>query len=267
MPPPSRARRHPRHPEALDPILTRKKGATSHPGRIVFGVGGVLFAAYIFNVGGTATFLDHFFRSLEKSAHLHDAQVTHAFLVALPFLGLAALSVVALIVFTAVRRGTRTLATVRRLHRRPEHTTQSFATLAASHGISQRVSREAFTLLLPLYRNRMRALFTDSLSRDLRLTPLQISDLRGNLMRMSDRQHPVQEQTTQVETVLELMLAVEKCKIRSLTESGVRRRMNPGLTAIPREPTRPRQHSLIRPARLPKIVPPGDDALPETGTD
>ena len=187
------------------------------------GSAGALFASYVFNLGGLQTFLDDYFSNLDHQVHLHDKAVGSEFLVVLPYVGLFVVGIGLLYLFSFLGKGARTVQKERRLKDRDQLSMSEFVELAREHGVGVKVARESYRLLLPHYRNRMRALFTDSLSRDLKLSPPEIRDLHGNMLRMADRQHDVFTAGS-IDTILQMMQAVERCEDRSLTPSKLRRR-------------------------------------------
>jgi NADH:ubiquinone oxidoreductase subunit 5 (subunit L)/multisubunit Na+/H+ antiporter MnhA subunit len=231
---------------ATDPVLTRQ-GFLSHPGTLAMGLAGILFGAYIFNIGGTATFLNSFFNGLNSDARSHDHDVQNMVVVALPILGILVVSIILFMILKAIGRGARKAVKSNRLAPREDMTQREFVDVVLKQGISAMVGKHAYTLLLPIYHNRMRARFSDSLSRDLQLNRIQIADLYGNLLFLTDRQRSVQDQDTEVDTVLELLQAAERGVPRFRTDAAAPR------IAPPASKSRIRQRleaSFIRPARL-----------------
>ena len=202
---------------ATDPNLTRK-GILSHPGTLMMDLGGVLFAAYIFNVGGTANYLDALFNGWNDAAHAQNHAVQSGIEVAIPY----AIAFVAIIVLYAILKAIGSAIssskTKRQLAPRREITVEEFTEHVGNKGISPKVAKEAFKLLLPYYRNRMRTRLTDSLSGVLQLNRVQIADLYANLLYQTDRHMPMGDEDVEADTVLELLTLVESAKPRSNNE-------------------------------------------------
>ncbi len=212
--------RRPRHTgfatlQKVDPVLTRHKFS----GIKVYSMAavGAVFAAYIFNVQGTATFLDSFVSGFNSNLQSHSTSAVRLTLDFLPCLGLG---IAALIVFaagSALVRSIRTAQKTLRLNQRPCVTVDHFAHLTAAHGISHKVAREAYKLLLPIYANRFCARLNDELGLDLQLRGVAITDLYANLLLQTDRIAANREfQNIQIVTVLDLLLSVESAPHRSL---------------------------------------------------
>jgi hypothetical protein len=203
---------------ATDPNLTRK-GILSHPGTLMMGLGGVLFAAYIFNFNGTATYLDALFNGWNDAAHAQNHAVQSGVVAAIPY----AVGFIALIILYAILKGIGSALTshktAKQLAPRKEITVQEFTEHVATRGVSPKVAKEAFKLLLPYYRNRMRTRLSDSLTTVLQLNRVQIQDLYANLLYQTDRHMPRdQDDEIEAETVLDLLLLVEKATPRSSNE-------------------------------------------------
>ena len=201
-----------------DPTLTRT-GILSHPGTLLMGLGGFLFAAYIFNVGGTATYLDALFNGWNDAAHAQNHRVQSGVEMAIPY----AVAFIALIVLYAILKGIGSALTSRKttkqLAPRREITLEEFTEHVANKGISPKVAKESFKLLLPFYRNRMRTRLTDSLSGVLQMNRVQIADLYANLLYHTDRHMPHgDDPEIDADTVLELLTLVEKARPRSNNE-------------------------------------------------
>jgi hypothetical protein len=201
-----------------DPHLTRQ-GLLSHPGTLLMGLGGVLFAAYIFNIGGTATSLDALFNGWNESAQAQNHHVQAGIETAIPY----AVALIAVIVLYAILKGIGSAFTSRRttkqLAPRKEVTLQEFTDHVATKAISPKVAKEAFKLLLPYYRNRMRTRLSDSLTQVLQLNQIQIHDLYANLLYQTDRHAPIGDNPIEIDTVFELLTEVEKATPRSNNEA------------------------------------------------
>jgi len=260
--------------QSLDPTLTRK-GVLAHPGSLFVGFGALVFFAYVFNVGGLQTFLDGFFGGLDNSAKSHNNEVATFVIASLPYVGVALGAVVLFIVLSMLSRGAKSIKKRHKLSSREEVSLHEFEDEAAKHGISKKVAREAYEELLPHYHGQMRVTLKDRMPATLQLKPVEISELYGNLLRKTDRQRKVGDDGASIETVLDLIKAVEESKKRSLTQSrlheragGTAARKRPSLgarvkhtlmhsvlrKAAPADATKPkdRQLSFIRPARLAK---------------
>jgi hypothetical protein len=202
---------------ATDPNLTRK-GLLSHPGTLMMGLGGVLFAAYIFNFNGTATYLDALFNGWNDAAHAQNHAVQSGVVAAIPY----AVGFIALIILYAILKGISSALTshktTKQLAPRKEISLQEFTEHVGQRGISPKVAKEAFKLLLPYYRNRMRTRLSDSLTTVLQLNRVQIADLYANMLYQTDRHMPMGDVDIDVDTVLELLTLVEKATPRSSNE-------------------------------------------------
>jgi len=202
---------------ATDPSLTRT-GIMSHPGTLMMGLGGVLFAAYIFNFNGTATYLDALFNGWNDAAHAQNHAVQSGVVAAIPY----AVGFIALIVLYAILKGISSALTshktTKQLAPRKEITLQEFTEHVGNRGVSPKVAKEAFKLLLPYYRNRMRTRLSDSLTTVLQLNRVQIADLYANLLYQTDRHMPPGDEDVDADTVLDLLLLVEKATPRSSNE-------------------------------------------------
>ncbi len=100
-----------------DPVSTRPAGL-AHPGTLAMGVGGIVFVAYVLNVGGLQVGLDDFFRNLDANIHLHDAAVEKGFLAVLPMLGAMLVVVVLYGLLRGLGSGARRAKKERRLRQR-----------------------------------------------------------------------------------------------------------------------------------------------------
>jgi hypothetical protein len=211
--------------QSVDPTLTRK-GKFAHPGSLFIGFGGFVFFAYVFNLGGVQTRLDNLFSGLDANLRSHNGEVARFVIAALPYLVVAFGALALFMLLSMLGRGARSLTRANKLSKRKEMSVNSLAEAAAVHGISTRVARDAYNELLPLY-NNMRIALSDRLSTTLGLKPIEISELYGNLLRRSDRQRRVGDDGARIESVLDLMQAVERSKPRSLSQSRIQEREAP----------------------------------------
>jgi len=200
----------------MDPELTRK-GALAHPGGWMLALAALGFFAYVFNLGGLQPMLDGFFGGLNQMAQSKNGDVAALVVSAVPYveigLGVVGAWVVLLLLRGALKSGTKAA----KLSSRKPLTRQEFIDLAAIQSISTKVAREAYDLLLPHYNNHMRTRLSDSLASDLRLSRNERADLVGNLLRRTDRMSQWEEEDD-VDTVLDLLIAVEETRMRSLAQ-------------------------------------------------
>jgi len=197
-----------------DPELTRR-GLLAHPGILLLAVAALGFFAYVFNVEGIQPVLDGFFGGLNQTAQSKNDDVANLVVASAPYvkvgLGVVAAWVVLLVLRGAMKSGTKAA----KLSTRKPLTQQEFMDLAAIQSISGRVAREAYDLLLPHYNHHMRTRLSDSLASDLRLSRHERADLVGNLLRRTDRMSQWGD-GDDVDTVLDLLIAVEESRLRSL---------------------------------------------------
>ncbi len=276
--------RHPNRPhrphagQSVDPTLTRK-GLLAHPGSLFIGGLALLFFAYVFNLGGLQTYLDGFFSGLDRSVRAHNNEVATMYVAALPYLGVGLGAVVLLLLLSSLGRGAKSVKKRRKLRSREEVSLDDFTEAAAAHGVSRRVAREAYHGLAPHYRKPMCVTLSDRMTTTLQMKPVEVSDLYGNLLLQTDRKRAVGDDGGQIETVLDLLVAVEKGMPRSLSNSqerqraqgvaGARKKISLGakirqslLRSMVRKPAPVaagpvvaapnRERSFIRPARLAK---------------
>ena len=207
----------------MDPELTRK-GLAAHPGGLFLALAAIGFFAYVFNFGGIQPVLDGFFAGLNQTAQSKNADVAGLVVASVPYVeigvGVVAAWVVLLLLRGALKSGTKAA----KLSSRKPLTRQEFIDLAAIQSISTKVAREAYDLLLPHYNNRMRTRLSDSLAGDLRLSRHERADLVGNLLQRTDRMSQWEE-GDDVDTVLDLLIAVEEARLRSVVP--ISRRVRP----------------------------------------
>ena len=210
--------RAPHAGQSLDPTLTRK-GVFSHPSRIVFGLGGILFASYVFNFGGTQTELDSLFRGLDQTARSKNSDVAGFVIGVLPYLGVAAGVALLLVLASVLGRGAKRMKRRKRLGSRDQMSLHQFAAEAAQHQVCPKVAREMYRMLEPYYPSPMRVTLADTFATDLSMKPTEISDLLNNLLRRTDRQMTASEAGREPSTVLDMMTLAEATTVRSLTRS------------------------------------------------
>lgn len=202
----------------LDPELTRK-GFLAHPGSLLLALAALGFFAYVFNFGGIQPMLDGFFGDLNQKAQAKNGDVADLVVASVPYvkigLGVVAAWVVLLLLGRMLKSGTKAA----KLSSRRPLTQQEFIDLSAIQGISTKVAREAYGLLLPHYNHRLRTRLSDSLADDLQLNRHERADLVGNLLRRTDRISNW-EAGDDVATVLDLLIAVEEAKPRSLPQGS-----------------------------------------------
>ncbi|SNT36030.1 hypothetical protein SAMN05421770_1095 [Granulicella rosea] len=199
----------------------RKKGG-SHLGALFVAGGGILFVAYIFNYQGVQTTLDGFFNDLYRGSQTHTGEVQTGFDAVLPIVGYVLAGVIGLVVLRTLFRGAGSLSQSLRLSRRQEVSLHDFCADAQKHDISIKVAREAYKLMEPLCRGRMRAGLTDRLGGDLRLSELQRDDLYDTLLLMTDRKADPAKARPAMETLLEMMTVVQDSPRRSVGQSVIR---------------------------------------------
>jgi hypothetical protein len=220
----------------------------------------MVFFSYVFNLGGLQTSLDGLFSGLDSSARSHETQVSRFFVAAIPYVIVAMAALILFIVLGSIVRGARTLGKSQKLRNRERVTVAEFLETAGAHGVSRTVAREVYDMLLPYYDNQMRVALSDRLRTTLQLKPVEVSDLYGNLLRHTDRHRRVGEDGARIETVLDLLTAVEGATPRSLPQSELHRRDEPGREAMGRR--RPSLGARIK-ASLLHTVQPNFNAAPK----
>ena len=223
--PRERMRRQPNRPhsahagQSLDPALTRQ-GVLAHPGSLAMCFAALSFFAYVFNLGGLQTGVDGFLSGLNTTVASHNNDVATWFVRALPYIGIALLAMMFFIVLSKVSAGPPRERDVSSASRQPGMSRlDEFVKAAAEQQVSERVAREAYSLLAPRY-GRAAIALSDSLVKRLGMTENQIADMQGTLMRYTDRQIRVGKTETDVETVLDLMKTVEVSTVRSVPKSA-----------------------------------------------
>ena len=202
---------------SLDPVLTRQGGVMAHKSILFMVLAGLLVLAYAFNLGALQTTLDSAFNDLNRSVQSRNDQVVSTVLTVAPYVGMLIAALILFFLLRGLFRGAKNITREVRLARREELTIDEFVKLASEHGVSPKVSREAYRLLLPHYSGEMRAQLGDSLSRDLHLGLHSQIELYASLLRKSDRVLRALEDkdAKQPETVLELLQAVHNAPQRA----------------------------------------------------
>lgn len=207
----------------LDPTLTRK-GFLRHPGSLAMAAGGLLFVLYVFNVNGTATFLDNLFSSANSSAQSHNDEVVNFTLSAVPYAvgGIALLFVFFIAVW--LKKKLRLFKRRRFFRNRQSLDVQGFVLIAKQQGISTKVAMQTYRILKPSYEGNMRAKLDDDLRANLHKSDTDIDIFRQRLLHFCDRKHPIGgPEITDTHTVLDLMQYVEKAPSHFITHSMARR--------------------------------------------
>lgn len=208
-------------PRTVDPTLTRKRGALSHPGSLLLAAAALVFFAYIF---GLLPQLDTWFSALTGSI---DNQRDMAMTIwqYVPIVG----GGIAVLVLSAWLWGKASDALKYSAKRsmvagRKKVPEAEFIALAAKHSVSAKVAQQTYRQLLHDYTGSMKVDLNDDLRRDLHWKETHVLDVMGNLARHCDRKKNLKTQPASVHTVLDLLLYVESCPKQFLTESAVRRR-------------------------------------------
>jgi hypothetical protein len=190
-----------------------KKGSLlKSPGSLLVAGFGILFVSYVFNLGGLATTFDAYFASLNHAAQGHSGTVSSLFIKGLPLVAAALVIFIVLVVLRAIGPSKTTLGHSKAQEIRGVDT---FVAAAGEHGVSLKVSRAAYRLLLPHVRKGKQLGVGDTLCKDLKVKPDFVSDLYGALLRHSDRIRRQGEDGASIHTVMGLLLAVEASKERS----------------------------------------------------
>jgi hypothetical protein len=208
-------------PRSLDPTLTRKRGALSHPGSLLLVAVALVFFAYMF---GFLPQLDTYFGSL---THAIDNQRDTAMTIwqYAPIVGGGIVILVLSIwlwgkAMDAMRSSSkRSMVAGRKSLSEPE-----FAAMVASHSVSAKVAHQTYKLLVHDYSHSMKVGLNDDLRRDLHWKETHLLDVMGNLARHCDRKKNLKANSEAIRTVLDLLLYVESCPKQFLTESSVQRR-------------------------------------------
>lgn len=207
--------RTPQH--ALDPVLTRKGGATAHKGILFMVAAGLIVMAIAFNVGGIGDQANQLFDSVNKSAQSENNIVVSTVILVAPYVGAAILGLILYFMVRGLFRGARNVTKEVKLSKREEISIHDFVAMTKEKGISTKVSREAYRLLLPHYHGEMRLKLDDNLEHDLHLSMHDAIELYASLLRKSDRVLRGMEgkSAKQPETVMELLCAVNDAPVRA----------------------------------------------------
>ena len=212
-----------RQKRSVDPDLTRK-GFLSHPGSLATVAAAILFGLYVFNVGGTATFLDTLFGNVNKSVQSENDVVVNFTIGAVPYIigGFAFLFILFFLMW--LRKKVRSMQRRMRFNKRRSLDVQEFTQLAKQHGISAKVAMQTYRILKPSYEGNMRATLDDDLRDHLHKKDADVEVLHQRILHYTDRKKPVGGAPIEnIRTVGDLMRAVEKSPTHSLTHSMARR--------------------------------------------
>jgi hypothetical protein len=208
-------------PRTIDPTLTRKRGAMSHPGSLLLALVAILFFAYIF---GFLPQLDTYFNSLTKAIN-GQRDVAMSIWQYAPFVagGIAALIGIAWL-WGKMSDGLEQSAKRSMVAGRQTVSETEFIALAAKHSVSAKVAQQAYKLLQNDYTRSMKVSVKDDLRRDLHWKETHVLDMMSHLVRHCDRKKNLKAHPDSVRTVLDLLLYVESCPKQFLTDSSVQRR-------------------------------------------
>jgi len=208
-------------PRTLDPTLTRKRGALSHPGSLLLVVVALIFFAYMF---GLLPQLDTYFGAL---THSIDNQRDTAMTIwqYAPIVG-GGIVVLILCVWLWGKTADAMKASSKKsmVAGRKSLSDNDFIALTAPHGVSTKVAHQTYKFLHHDYSHSMKVNLNDDLRRDLHWKPNHLLDVMGNLARHCDRKKNIKSDPEAIRTVLDLLLYVESCPKHFLTESSVMRR-------------------------------------------
>jgi hypothetical protein len=190
-----------------------KKGSMfKSPGNMLVAGFGILFVSYVFNVHGLATTFDSYFASLNHAAQGHSGTVSNLFIKGLPLVAAGFVIFIVLVVLRAVGPSKTTLGHTKREETRG---VEAFVAAAGEHGVSLKVARAAYRLLLPHVRKGKYLGVADTLCKDLKVKPDFVTELYGSLLRHSDRVRRQGDDGASIHTVMGLLLAVEASKERN----------------------------------------------------
>ena len=229
-----------------------KKSLLQSPGALLVAAFGSLFVGYVFNVRGMGTSLDNYFNGLNSAAQGHQSQVASTFIAGLPLVGAAVLVLVGMAVLRALGPSQRTLGHVKT----QEAGVEIFVADAGDNGVSHKVGRAAYRLLLPHVRKGKRLGLNDTLCTDLKVRRDHVSDLYGALLRYTDRRRTPGDDAKRLNTVIELLLAVEVSEdktaktTRSVSTASVIAFQGAAATAPPAAPISPNASTLSAPVPL-----------------
>jgi hypothetical protein len=208
-------------PRAVDPTLTRKCSALSHPGSLLLAAVAITFFAYMF---GALPQLDTYYNGLVGSINGQRNAAMTIYQYA-PAAGIG-IFILILIVYLWGRasHGLKQGAKRSMVAGRPGVSEAGFIDLAAKHAVTGKVAQQTYRLLHTDYTKSMKVNVKDDLRRDLHWKETHLLDVMGNLTRKCDRKKNLKANPDAIRTVLDLLLYVESCPRHFLTESGVRRR-------------------------------------------
>jgi hypothetical protein len=176
----------------------------ANPGTLLVAASGSLFVAYVFNLRGVATWLDSYFGNLNQAAESHQEAVADVFLHALPAMS-GVLVLILMLIFLRASGG----KSAAKKPSAESRGVEGFVEAAAAEGISPRVARSAYRVLLPFVRKNRYLGIDDTLFHDLRLREDQLSDIYGSILRLSDRKRRVGDDGAGIRGVTGLLMAVE----------------------------------------------------------
>ena len=202
--PPRVFRSSPHHPKSQP----EKKGMLASPGMLIVAALGTLFVAYIFNFHGVATGIDGYFGGVNKAAQSHQQAVSTIFIHALPAL-VGAMVLFLMLIFLRASGGGSNKSSKSSKKPSLDRGVDAFVEAAAKEGISPRVSRSAYRVLLPFVRKDKYLGIDDTLFHDLKLREEQLSEVYGSLLRLSDRNRRRGDEGAGIRGVTGLMMAVE----------------------------------------------------------
>jgi hypothetical protein len=195
------------------------------------------------------TSLDNYFNGLNSAAQGHQSQVASTFIASLPLVGAAVLVLVGMAVLRALGPSQRTLGHVKT----QEAGVEIFVADAGDNGVSHKVGRAAYRLLLPHVRKGKRMGLNDTLCTDLKVRKDHVSDLYGALLRHTDRRRTPGDDGKRLNTVIELLLAVEASEdktAKSVSTATVLAFQGAAATAPPAAPISPNASTLSAPVPL-----------------
>lgn len=204
------------------PNPTSNRKSFFAPSNSLFVATGVAFILYAFNVGGFQLLVDGFVSKLIFSVQFEDKVLASA----IPHIWMTLLVFATLLGLFLVLEEFKLRHKERGQAARKPITMEEFIGFAAQHHISATVAEEAYKLLLPYYTRHLRTRITDSLSKDLQLTPTEHLALYRKLLSRTNR---TQSDPAQIETVLDLLTTVEASSPRYLTQFDE----EPILVAVP----------------------------------
>jgi hypothetical protein len=235
-----------------------KRGSLANPGSLIVAALGLLFVGYIFNANGLQTGIDAYFGGLNNAVQSHSPEVSGIFVRTLKLLGAGLIAMILIALLRALGPSGRSLA---QTEAREVTGIETFVSAAGEQGVSKKVARTAYKQLLPYVRKARKLGLKDTLCKDLRIKPEQVSFLYGALLRHADRRRTQSDDGTQLHTVLQLLQAVEASEDKSAPQPVVMTIKTAIATSASAQPpvamaaeARPKKLGavLVRPARLEK---------------